>query len=101
MARKTIDPLKAKEKKQKIIAAVLGVVFLGVAAFQVPRLMKGLHPPATVQSSSAASTTPTTTTTAATPSLAAPTLGGSEAPSAGSSSGTSLASSAPAPTFAD
>lgn len=101
MARKTVDPLKAKEKKQKIIAAVLGVVFVAVLAFQVPRVMKRLHPAAPVHSSSSSSST--TTTTTATPSLAAPTLSsGSQAPGAGSSSSTSLASStAPAPTLAD
>jgi hypothetical protein len=36
------DP-KAKAKKQKIIAAVLGVVLLGVLAWQVPSLMKTLN----------------------------------------------------------
>jgi hypothetical protein len=42
------DP-KAKAKKQKIVAAVLGVVLLGVLAWQVPSLMKTLNkkpPPA-------------------------------------------------------
>jgi hypothetical protein len=43
MAKKVLDP-KAKEKRQKIIAACLGVVFLAVAAFQVPRMMKMMHP---------------------------------------------------------
>lgn len=40
---------KAKAKRQKIIAAVLGVVLLGVLAWQVPSLMKTLNkkpPPA-------------------------------------------------------
>jgi hypothetical protein len=36
------DP-KAKAKKQKIIAAVLGVVLLGVLAWQVPSLLKTLN----------------------------------------------------------
>ena len=45
MAKKTIDPLKAKQRKQKIMAIVLGVVFLGVAAFQVPRVMKMMKTP--------------------------------------------------------
>jgi hypothetical protein len=42
-----IDP-KAKAKRQKIIAAVLGVVLLGVLAWQIPSLMKTLNkkPPA-------------------------------------------------------
>jgi hypothetical protein len=45
MAKKT--DLKAKEKKQKIIAAVGGVLLLGLLAFQVPRTMKMLNQSAT------------------------------------------------------
>jgi hypothetical protein len=45
MAKKHVDPLKAKQQKQKKILAVLGVVFLGVAAFMGPKLWKQLHPP--------------------------------------------------------
>jgi len=72
MAKKHIDPLKAKQKKQKIMLAVLGVVFLGLMAFQVPRVMKQLNPPAPP-----ARTTATTATPApGTPTLAAPTLAG-------------------------
>ncbi|TML11926.1 MAG: hypothetical protein E6G33_14155, partial [Actinobacteria bacterium] len=74
MAKKPVDPLKAKQKKQKIVAAVLGVLFLGLLAFQVPRVMKQLHPKPPPTAS------PSTTTTAApppgTPTLAAPTLQG-------------------------
>src|SRR6266545_1797977 len=90
MAKKHVDPLKEKQKKQKIIAAVLGVLFLGVLAFQVPRVMKQLHPkPPPMR---AASTT--TSTPSGTPSLAAPTLAGAEQPAASSSgSAGSLASS--------
>jgi hypothetical protein len=90
MAKKHVDPLKAKQKKQKIIAAVLGVLFLGVLAFQVPRVMKQLHPkPPPVAASST-----TTSTPGGTPSLAAPTLAGAEQPAATSSgSSGSLASS--------
>jgi hypothetical protein len=96
MARKTVDPLKAKQKKQKILAAVLGVLFVGLLAFQGPRVWKQLHPPASVQPSYE-----TTTTTASTPSLAAPTLSsGSQAPAASGSTDPSLASST-APTLAD
>jgi hypothetical protein len=87
MAKKHIDPLKAKQKKQKIMAAVLGVLFLGLLAFQVPRVMKQLNPKAPPV---AASTT--TSTPSGTPSLAAPTLGGAEQPAASSGTG-SLASS--------
>jgi hypothetical protein len=41
---------KAKARKQKIIAAVLGVLFLGVLAYEVPSLMKSMNkkpPPVT------------------------------------------------------
>ena len=75
MAKKAVDPIKAKQKKQKILAAVLGVVFLGLMVFQVPRVMKQLNPP-----SPPVAATTTTTPTAGTPSLAAPTLGGAEQP---------------------
>ena len=44
MAKK-VDPLKAKQRKQKILAAVLGVVFLAVMGFQVPRVMKMMKTP--------------------------------------------------------
>jgi hypothetical protein len=94
MANKRVDSLKAKQKKQKIVAAVLGIVFLGVVAFQGPKLWKQLHPPAS-QATLSYNEKPTTTT-AGTPSLAAPSLGGGETPSStSSSSGSSLASSAP------
>jgi hypothetical protein len=89
MAKKNVDPLKAKEKKQKIIAAVLGVVFLGVMAFEVPKVMKMMKtPPAPVAST-------TTTTPAGTPTLAAPTLGGAQEPAATAGSTGSLAATAP------
>jgi hypothetical protein len=55
MAKK-IDP-QAKAKRQKIIAAALGVLLLGVLAFQLPRTLKMLH-----QSSASASPAPTTPT---------------------------------------
>lgn len=95
MANKRVDSLKAKQKKQKIVAGVLGVVFLGVVAFQGPKLWKQLHPPAS-QATLSYNEKTTTTTTTGTPSLAAPSLGGGETPSStSSSSGSSLASSAP------
>lgn len=76
MAKK-IDPLKAKQKKQKILAAVLGVLFLGLLAFQVPRVLKMMKTPPPPSASDS-----TTATTAAppsgTPSLAAPSLSGAE-----------------------
>jgi hypothetical protein len=98
MANKRVDSLKAKQKKQKIIAALLGVVFLGVVAFEGPKVWKQLHPPASQATLSW--NEKTTTTTPGTPSLAAPSLGGSETPSSTSSSDGSLASSS-APPVAD
>ena len=95
MANKRVDSLKAKQKKQKIIAAGLGVVFLGVAAFQGPKLWKQLHPPASQATPSYNERT--TTTTSGTPSLAAPSLSGNQSPSSPSDS---LAST-PAPKVAD
>jgi hypothetical protein len=91
MAKKAVDPLRAKQRKQKIIAGVLGVVFVGLLAFQVPRLMKQLHPSAPPQVHHASATT---TPTGATPTLAAPTLAGGNATAAPSTgTDTSLASS--------
>jgi hypothetical protein len=97
MANKRVDSLKAKQKRQKIIAAGLGVVFLGVAAFQGPKLWKQLHPPASQATPSYNERT--TTTTSGTPSLAAPSLSGNQSPTSPSSSD-SLAST-PAPKVAD
>jgi hypothetical protein len=80
MAGKKVDPVKAKEKRQKIIAIVGAVILLGLLAFQVPRVMKRLHqkpPPGSVtgaQAEAAAHTSPG----GGTPSLAAPTLAGAE-----------------------
>jgi hypothetical protein len=100
MARKPADTLRAKQKRQKIIAGVLGVVFLAVGAFQGPKLWKQLHPPAS-QANVSYNDKPagSATATTGTPSLAAPTLGGSEAPPS-TSPDPSVASSA-APTVAD
>jgi hypothetical protein len=96
MAKKTIDPLKAKQKKQKIIAAVLGVAFLGVMAFEVPRVMKMMKTPA----APVAQTTTTSTTLAGTPTLAAPTLSGAQQPAPTTGPSGSLAA-APATTVQD
>lgn len=60
MARTT--NAKAKEKKQKIILAGLGVVLLGVMAFELPPLLKGGS-----SSTPASVTTATTATSATTP----------------------------------
>src|SRR5439155_21855756 len=99
MAKKNIDPLKAKEKKQKIILAVLGVAFLGLMAFQVPRVMKRMHP---APPPSASGNTSTTAAPAGTPSLAAPTLRGAEqSPTTPTPDLSLAASSAPAPPLQD
>jgi hypothetical protein len=88
MARKAVDSLKAKQKKQKIVAAVLGVLFVGLLAFQAPRVWKQLHP--ATPASSASSSSSTTTTTAGVPTLAAPNLSsGTQTPSATAGAGSS------------
>jgi hypothetical protein len=94
MAKRQVDALKAKQKKQKIVAAALGVLFLGVAAFQGPKLWKQLHP---ANTQARPSYNETTSTTGGTPSLAAPTLGGSQTPTSTSATDPSLASSSPPP----
>lgn len=75
MAKK-IDP-QAKAKRQKIIAAVLGVLLLGVLAFQLPRTLKMLH-------QSSASASPAAPAPAATGTTGA---SGAQAATAGSTSG--------------
>jgi hypothetical protein len=99
MAKKQVDTLKAKQKRQKVIAAVLGVVFLGVMAFEGPKTWKKMHPPATQAALNWDERPAGSTTT--TPSLAAPTLGGSATPSASTSSPDSSLASSSAPPVAD
>ena len=77
MAKK-IDP-KAKAKKQKIIAGVLGALLVGVLAFQGPRTLKMLH-------QSSASASPAATTTAATATGATGATGALAATAVGSTS---------------
>lgn len=79
MAKKHVDPLKAKQQKQKKILAVLGVVFLGVAAFMGPKLWKQLHPPPLPPRVIPANGG---NPVAGAPTLAAPTLGGAQEPGA-------------------
>jgi hypothetical protein len=76
--RKRQEAFKAKEKKQKIIAGVGGVLLLGLLAFQVPRVMKMMHPAGAPAAVAAA-----TTTTSATPSSTEPTDGSSSSGGAG------------------
>ena len=81
MAKK-IDP-QAKAKRQKIIAAVLGVVLLAVLAFQAPRTLKMLH-------QSSASASPAATTPAATGTTGASGAVGASATGSASSAGDGL-----------
>jgi hypothetical protein len=61
---KKVD-LKAKAKRQKILVGVLGVIFLGVAGFQGPKLLKQLTGPKVDPLRAGQAASPTTTTTAA------------------------------------
>lgn len=90
---KRVDPLKAKQRKQKILAAVLGVLFLGLMAFQVPRVLKMMKTPPPPHANDSATVT-TAAPPAGTPSLAAPTLRGEQS-GATTGSGSSLASADP------
>ena len=75
MAKKKIDP-KAKAKRQKVMAAVGGVLLLVMLAIQVPRTMKLMNS----QSQIADTSTPSSSTTASgTQPLAPPSLDGSSA----------------------
>jgi len=86
--KKRQDSLKAKEKKQKIIAGIGGVLLLGLLAFQVPRVMKQMN-----RGNGAAAAVPQTVSTpTTTPSLEAPTTLGGQG-SGTTSSGTSASGS--------
>jgi hypothetical protein len=94
MAKK-IDP-KAKAKRQKIFAAIGGVILLGLLAFQVPRTMKMLHP---AEESTSSSAPAATTATMPTSPIAAPSLAGGNATAAAAPGGDGLvdADAPPAP----
>ena len=78
MAAKKLDPLKEKEKKQKKIAIGGAVVLVALLAFQGPRTLKMLKGHPTPPPPAATATPP-----AGSPSLAAPTLHGSDAATTG------------------
>ena len=69
---KTFDP-KAKAKRQKIMAAVGGVLLLALLAIQVPRTMKMMNAQNATEEPTPTATAPTTGSTS---SLAPPTLSG-------------------------
>ena len=71
---KTFDP-KAKAKRQKIMAAVGGVLLLALLAIQVPRTMKMMNAQNATEEPTPTATA-TTPTTGSTSSLAPPTLSG-------------------------
>lgn len=91
MSKRQVDAFKAKQRKQKILAAVLGVVFVGVAAFQGPRMWKQMHPAAPPVRHTQTTAAPPT----GTPSLAAPTLQGAQPAPAPTGSGSLAANPAP------
>ena len=91
MSKRQVDAFKAKQRKQKILAAVLGVVFLGIAGFQGPRMWKQLHP----ASPPVRQTETTAAPPAGTPSLAAPTLQGAAPAPAPAGSGSLVSSPVP------
>jgi hypothetical protein len=93
MAKK-IDP-KAKAKRQKIYAAIGGVILLGLLAFQVPRTMKMLHP--AEESSSSPAPAATTATTPTSP-IAAPSLAGGNATAVAAPGGDGLVDADAPPT---
>jgi hypothetical protein len=71
MAKQPVDPQKAKEQRQKKIAAVGGVILVLVLAIQVPRVMKQMNhstapPPVPSTTVAGPATTPGVTTPTAT-----------------------------------
>ena len=90
MAKKTVDPVKAKQARQKKIAIGGAVVLVAMLAIQVPRTMKMLNPPAEAEASTVAETTPTATpvTPVATPATSGAPAGGSAASGAAGAGGT-------------
>jgi hypothetical protein len=77
MARKQ-DNKAARERKQKIIVAVAGVLFLGLVALQGPKLLKQLR--GSESAAPAASSSASSSTTGAAPSSSATTTAATAAP---------------------
>jgi hypothetical protein len=85
--KKRVDPIKQREKRAKIAAAIGGVLFLAVAAYEVPSIMKMMNkkPPA-----AAASTTTTSTGSAGTIAIPDVAGGSTSAPSTGELANTDI-----------
>jgi len=96
MAATKIDPLAAKQAKQKKLLIVLSVVLVGLMAWQLPKLMGGGG--STPAAAPAAPAAPTTTPTAGTP--AAGTTPAGVAPTAPTDLRTAAAGSKPKATEA-
>lgn len=73
---KRVDPIKQREKRAKIAAAIGGALFLVVAAVEVPPVLKSNSPPP-------AAASPATTTTAAPTDTTGSTSASTSAPAAG------------------
>lgn len=69
---KRVDPIKQREKRAKIAAAVGGALFLVVAAIEIPPVLKSNSAPPARASSSTTTTAATTTPTAGTTATSAP-----------------------------
>lgn len=91
MSKKQRDAFKAKEKKQKIAAAVGGVLLVILLVIQVPKVMKQLNRGKAEAAAPVAVKAPAVGTP--TPSLAAPTLRGEGQGIASSAGGAGLVSS--------
>jgi hypothetical protein len=71
MAKTHGDVLKAKQKRQKVIAAAGAVILLALLAIQVPKVMKQLHNQTPTSQAAASPAPEATATTAVTPAAAA------------------------------
>jgi len=100
MSRRASDAFAAKQRRQKVIAVVGGVMLLGVLAIQGPRMWKQMHPstPAAPPTATATPTTPTSAPAnpgAASPAPSSPTLVAARAPRSASIAGTAIPAQAP------
>ena len=91
MSKKARDAIKAKEKKQRIIAGVGGLVLVALLVIQVPKVMKQLNKGKGGPAVPAAVAAPSVG--APTPSLVAPNLRGAEQESTGATDGQLVVSS--------